>query len=68
MNIVSTKINEKSDDLDFEIVNFPFLDGNVPHSREAWRYLSHFPLWTMGSSQIWLIPFNSSAPVVTIYS
>ena len=35
MNIVSTKINEKSDDLDFEIVNFPFLDGNVPHSREA---------------------------------
>ena len=26
--IVSTKIYDKHDDFDFEIVNFPFLDGN----------------------------------------
>ena len=27
---VSTKIYDKRDDFDFDIVNFPFLDGNVP--------------------------------------
>ena len=31
-DIVSTKINDKHDDFNFEIVNFPFLDGNVPRS------------------------------------
>ena len=31
-DIVSTKICDKSDDLDFEIINFPFLDGDVPPS------------------------------------
>ena len=30
--IVSTKIYDKRDDFDIEIVNFPFLDGDVPHS------------------------------------
>ena len=29
-DIVSTKIYGKRDDFDFEIVNFPFLDGDVP--------------------------------------
>ena len=27
---VSTKIYDKRDDFDFDIVNFPFLDGNAP--------------------------------------
>ena len=27
---VSTKISDKRDDFDFDIVNFPFLDGDVP--------------------------------------
>ena len=27
---VSTKIYDKRDDFDFDIVNFPFLDGDVP--------------------------------------
>ena len=31
-DIFSTKIYDKSDDFDFEIVNFPFLDGDVPRS------------------------------------
>ena len=26
------KFNDKRDDFDFEIVNFPFSDGNVPRS------------------------------------
>ena len=29
---VSSKIYDKRDDFDFDIVNFPFLDGNVPRS------------------------------------
>ena len=31
-DIVATKIYDKRDDFDFEIVNFPFLDGDVPRS------------------------------------
>ena len=30
--IVSTRIYDKRDDFDFEIVNFPFLDDDVPRS------------------------------------
>ena len=29
-DIVSTKVYDKRDDFDFEIVNFPFLDNDVP--------------------------------------
>ena len=29
---VNTKIYDKRDDFDFDIVNFPFLDGDVPGS------------------------------------
>ena len=29
-DIVSTNIYDKRDDLNFDIVNFPFLDGDVP--------------------------------------
>ena len=38
-DIVSTKIYDKCDDFDFEIVNFPFLDGDVPRSTSS-LYLS----------------------------
>ena len=30
--IISTKIYDKRNNFDFEIVNFPFLDGDVPRS------------------------------------
>ena len=30
--IVSSKIYDKRDDFNFEIVNFPFLDGDIPRS------------------------------------
>ena len=39
-NIVSTKIYDKRDDFDFEIVNFPFLDGDVPSSTSCGVYIS----------------------------
>ena len=38
--IVSSKIYEKRDDFHFEIVNFPFLDGDVPRSPFYGVYIS----------------------------
>ena len=39
-DIVSTKIYDKRDNFDFEIVNFPFLDGDVPCSTSYGVYIS----------------------------
>ena len=39
-DIVSTKIYDKRDDFDFEIVNFPFFDGDVPRSTSYGVYIS----------------------------
>ena len=39
-DIVSTKIYDKRDDFDFEIVNFPFLDGDAPRSTSYEVYIS----------------------------
>ena len=38
--IVSSKIYDKRVDFDFEIVNFPFLDGDVPCSPSYGVYIS----------------------------
>ena len=38
--IVSTKIYVKRDDFNFEIVNFPFLGGDVPRSHSYGVYIS----------------------------
>ena len=40
-DIVSIKIYDKRDDFDFEIVNFPFLDDDVPRSTSYEVYISH---------------------------
>ena len=37
---VKTKIYDKRDDFDFAIVNFPFLDGDVPRSASYGVYIS----------------------------
>ena len=42
-DIASSKIYDKRDDFNFEIVNFPFLDGDVPCSME-YIFLSLFIL------------------------
>ena len=39
-DIVSNEIYDKRDDFDFEIVNFPFLDGDVPRSTSYEVYIS----------------------------
>ncbi|MGH5019796.1 hypothetical protein ACRFGX_28735, partial [Klebsiella pneumoniae] len=38
--IVTTKIYDKRDDFDFRIVNFPFLDGDVPRTTSYGVYIS----------------------------
>ena len=38
--IVSSKIYDKRDDFNFQIVNFPFLDGDVPRSPSYGVYIS----------------------------
>ena len=38
--IVSSKIYDKRDDFNFEIANFPFLDGDVPRSPSYGVYIS----------------------------
>ena len=40
--IVSSKIYDKRDGFNFEIVNFPFLDGDVPRSPSFGAYISQF--------------------------
>ena len=37
---VKTKIFDKRDDFDFDIVNFPFLDGDVPRPTSYGVYIS----------------------------
>ena len=39
---VSSKIYDKRDDFDFDIVNFPFLDVDVPHRASYGVYTIHF--------------------------
>ena len=50
--IVSTKIYDKRDDFDFENVNFPFLDGDVPRSTSYGVYISQLMRFTRASSHV----------------
>ena len=40
MVLLRQKFYDKRDDFDFDIVNFPFLDGDVPHSTSYGVYIS----------------------------
>ena len=40
--VVSTKNYDKRDDFDFDIVNFPFLDGDVPRRTSYGVYIFRF--------------------------
>ena len=51
-DIVSTKIYEKRDDFDFEIVNFPFLHGDVPRSISYGVYMSQLIHFARASSHV----------------
>ena len=43
---------DKRDDFDFEIVNFPFLDDDVPHSTSYGVYISQLIRFARASSHV----------------
>ena len=54
---VSTKIYDKRDDFDFDIVNFPFLDGGVPRSTSYEVYISQLIRFAKAPSHV--LDFNT---------
>ena len=54
---VSSKIYDKRDDFDFDIVNFPFLDGDVPRSTSYGVYISQLIRFARVSSHV--VDFNA---------
>ena len=54
---VSSKIYDKRDDFDFDIVNFPFLDGDVPRSISYGIYISQLIRFARVSSHV--VDFNA---------
>ena len=62
-DIVSTKIYDKRDDFDFEIVNFPFQDGDVRRSTSDGVYISHLIRFARASSHV--ANFNTRNKLLT---
>ena len=52
LSFVKTKIYDKRDDFDFDIVNFPFLDGDVPRSASYSIYISQLIRFARVSSHV----------------
>ena len=50
--MVSSKIYDKRDDFNFEIVNFSFLGGDVPHSPSYGVYISQLIRFTRVCSNV----------------
>ena len=51
-DIVSTKIYDKRDDFYFDIVNFPFLDGDVTQRPSYGVYISQLIRFARASSHV----------------
>ena len=49
---VKTKIFDKRDDFDFDIVNFPLLDGDVPRWTSYGVYISQLTRFVRVSSHV----------------
>ena len=62
-DIVSTKIYDTREDFDFEIVNFPFLDGDVPHSTSYGVYIYQLIRFARASSRV--ADFNTRNKLLT---
>ena len=60
---VKTQIYDKRDDFDFDIVNFPFLDGDVPRSASYGVYISQLIRFARVSSHV--DDFNTRNKVLT---
>ena len=62
-DIVSTKFYDKRDDFDFEIIIFPFLDGDVPRSTSYGVYISQLIRFARASSHV--ADFNTRNKLLT---
>ena len=49
---VSSKIYDKREDFDFDIVNFPFLDGDIPRTTSYGVYISQLIRFARVSSHV----------------
>ena len=58
---VSTKIYDKRDDFDFDIVNFPFLDGDVPRRTSYGVYISQLIRFARASSNLYDFYYRNKA-------
>ena len=63
---VSSKIYDKRDDFDFDIVNFPFLDGDVPRSTSYVRGGGGFTFLNLFGLLECLVMWLISMPVIKI--
>ena len=62
-DIVSTKIYDKRDEFGFEIVNFPCLDGDVPHATSYGVYISQ--LIRLAKATSYVTDFNTRNKLLT---
>ena len=62
-DIVCTKIYDKRDDFDFEIVNFPIFDGDVPRSTSYGVNISQLIRFARSSSHV--ADFNTCNTLLT---
>ena len=62
-DIVSTKIYDKRDDFNFDIVNFPFLDGDVPQRPSYGVYIFQLIRFARASSHV--TDFNNRIKFLT---
>ena len=62
--MVSTKIYDKRDDFNFDIVNFPFLDGDVPQRPSYGVYISQLIGFARASSHV--TDFNNRNKFLTV--
>ena len=62
-DIVSTKIYDQRDDFDFDIVNFPFLDGDISRSTSYGVYISQLNRFARASSHV--ADFNTRNKLLT---
>ena len=60
---VKTKIYDKRDDFDFDIVNFLFLDGDFPRSTSYGVYISQLVRFARVASHV--DDFNTRSKVLT---
>ena len=61
--VLSSNIYDKRDDFDFDIVNFPFLDGDVARSTSYGDYISQLIRFARVSSHVY--EFNTRNQVLT---